>query len=326
MTEFLLALALLGQSHPCDTTAGTQMLLSNVPFSIVACHPSADVVAGYEATFDADPFVWTPTAKDLGVSSVSSQRAWQASFTFGLAPGTHSVTLKAWNFKPDAAGKPTVEKQYSPVVKVAFTTVKELPPPQAGQTITVTPTAAIQGQALAVQWTCTSNCALRDWLGMFPKGATGNGGDIQWPGSYTNGAASGSYSNFKAPNAIGAYEIRYCKHTTANPSGYDCAVVAPFTVSASTAPVNCVVSAFGPWSAWAPISATQEQRTRTRTVVTPAANGGTPCPPLSETETRPIQPPPPVTKLECTYALTFTVTTENNVATVSVPVISGGCK
>ena len=156
---------------------------------------------------------------------------------------------------------------------------------------------------------------------MFPKGATGNGGDIQWPGTYTNAAASGSYSSFRAPNAVGAYEIRYCKN-----DGYTCTAVAPFTVTASTLPVDCVVSAWGPWSAWVPISATQEQRTRSRTVVTPAANGGAPCPALTETETRVIQPLPPVNKLECAYALTFTVTTQNNVSTVSQPVITGSCK
>ena len=37
-------------------------------------------------------------------------------------------------------------------------------------------------------------------------------------------------------------------------------------------------------------------------------------------------PPPPTTKLNCTYALTFTVTTQNNVSTVSAPVITGSCK
>jgi len=43
-------------------------------------------------------------------------------------------------------------------------------------------------------------------------------------------------------------------------------------------PVNCVVSA---WSEWSPC--VNGLQTRTRTVVTPPANGGTACPPLSET-------------------------------------------
>jgi hypothetical protein len=58
-------------------------------------------------------------------------------------------------------------------------------------------------------------------------------------------------------------------------------------------PVDCVVSVWSPWSAWTPISNTQEQRTRTRTVLTPASNGGAACPSLTETETRAIAPPPP---------------------------------
>lgn len=65
-------------------------------------------------------------------------------------------------------------------------------------------------------------------------------------------------------------------------------------VPATTTPVNCVVSAWSAWSAWTPINATTEQRTRTRTVLTPPANGGTACPALTETETRPIAVPPPV--------------------------------
>lgn len=247
----------------------------------------------------------------------------------GLAPGS----TQTWTVTGLPAGSVAFQiasfveytaptESASPASLITITAAAQTP----AQTVTVTPTAAVQGQALAVQWTCSSGCGAKDWLGMFPKGVTGNGGDIQWPGSYTNGAASGSYSTFKAPNAVGAYEIRYCRHTTVSPNGYDCAVAAPFTVSASTVPVDCVVSVWGEWSAWGPISATQEQRTRTRTVVTPAANGGKPCPPLTETETRLIQTPPPVTKVECTYALTFTVTTQNNVATVSTPVLTGGCK
>ena len=47
----------------------------------------------------------------------------------------------------------------------------------------------------------------------------------------------------------------------------------------SNQPVNCVVSDWGAWS-----SCTNGTRTRTRTVITPASNGGTACPVLTETE------------------------------------------
>jgi len=74
-----------------------------------------------------------------------------------------------------------------------------------------------------------------------------------------------------------------------------------FTISQTAGtPVDCVLSQWSVWSAWAPVNATQEGRTRTRTVITPAANGGAACPsPLLETETRDIViAPPPAT---CRY-------------------------
>jgi hypothetical protein len=59
--------------------------------------------------------------------------------------------------------------------------------------------------------------------------------------------------------------------------------------------INCTLSAWGAWSAWAPVSPTQEARTRTRTILTPASNGGTCTEPLTETETRSIVLPGTVT-------------------------------
>lgn len=59
-------------------------------------------------------------------------------------------------------------------------------------------------------------------------------------------------------------------------------------------PVDCVLSAWSAWSAWAPSADGQtENRTRTRVVVTPPANGGAACGPLTETEVRNVAPPPP---------------------------------
>jgi len=76
-------------------------------------------------------------------------------------------------------------------------------------------------------------------------------------------------------------------------------IVAPSPAAAASgstpppAPVatDCVVSA---WSAWSPCSSPcgSGTQTRTRTVVTPAANGGKPCPVLSETNPCNTQPCP----------------------------------
>jgi hypothetical protein len=68
-----------------------------------------------------------------------------------------------------------------------------------------------------------------------------------------------------------------------------------FTLDPQT-PVACVVSDWSAWSAWTPVANSvppQEQRTRTRTIVTPPSNGGAACPALSETETRAVVPPDP---------------------------------
>ena len=88
-------------------------------------------------------------------------------------------------------------------------------------------------------------------------------------------------------------------------------------VADAPVPVNCAVSAWSAyaWSAWS-VTGTTETRTgtRTRTVTTQPANGGTACPALSEmtTETRPYTPPPPAT------AWTFAVN-ENNTFTLYAP-------
>jgi hypothetical protein len=233
-----------------------------------------------------------------------------------LPAGSHTAkvsTCAEYRWANDPAAGATLACGESAVV--AFTTTGQAP----AQTVTVAPTQATPGQLLTIHWTCSSGCRPNDWIGIFIKGSTGNTGDIWWPGSYTNAAPKGTHTT-PAP-AVGDYEVRYCYQGYAP---YNCPVIAPFTVRAGTTPVDCVVSPWSAWSAWVPISATMEQRTRTRTVITPAANGGAPCPPLTETETRLITPGG--TKLDCTYALTFTVTTQNNVATVSAPVITGSCK
>lgn len=80
------------------------------------------------------------------------------------------------------------------------------------------------------------------------------------------------------------------------------------TPTPTPTPVDCVVSAWSVWSAWTSNGDGTESRTRTRTVVTPASNGGAVCPPLSETETRPITAQlsaPTITNKACEVQLTI---------------------
>lgn len=76
-------------------------------------------------------------------------------------------------------------------------------------------------------------------------------------------------------------------------------------------PVDCVVSAWGPWSDWTPVNSTIESRTRTRTVVTSPQHGGQACPTLTDTETRTINTPGPGERLltpdDMTYLGAFRV-------------------
>lgn len=87
--------------------------------------------------------------------------------------------------------------------------------------------------------------------------------------------------------------------TPASNGGVPCAGEAIEFRPVAATPIDCVLSPWTPWSAWTPVSATQEQRTRTRTIVTVPANGGAACGPLTETEARPIVvlPPPAPTVL-----------------------------
>lgn len=53
-------------------------------------------------------------------------------------------------------------------------------------------------------------------------------------------------------------------------------------------PVDCVLSAWSNWTSWSDNGDGTESRSRTRTVITPPANGGAACGPLVENQTQPI--------------------------------------
>lgn len=61
-----------------------------------------------------------------------------------------------------------------------------------------------------------------------------------------------------------------------------------FRIGCVGAAINCEVSDWSAWSAWVDNGNGTQTRTRTRTIVTHPANGGTLCPPLTESETVPI--------------------------------------
>lgn len=131
-----------------------------------------------------------------------------------------------------------------------------------------------------------------------PAEATGTG----WKVQYFNGTASITTSSSTVKRVAtlppGTHRITAKWTKSGKPTIVSEAVIWS-VVSSSEAgptpqppvPVNCRVSEWGPWSAWAPISATQEQRSRSREITTAPANGGAACPPLVEVETRTIQTP-----------------------------------
>lgn len=104
---------------------------------------------------------------------------------------------------------------------------------------------------------------------------------------------SGNHSGLPA-NLTARYRVRgsrdaACGSAAGNLGEYS-TIVSGTTLSApAPTPVNCAVSAWSAWSAgaWSTCSGGQQSRTetRTRTVTTQPANGGTACPALTETRT-----------------------------------------
>jgi hypothetical protein len=94
-------------------------------------------------------------------------------------------------------------------------------------------------------------------------------------------------------NLTARYRVRAsrdagCGTATGNLGAYS-AIVSGTTLSATPTPVNCAVSAWSPYAAgaWSACSNGQQSRTetRSRTITTQPANGGTACPVLTETRT-----------------------------------------
>jgi hypothetical protein len=228
-TVYALALALgaSGQANPCDTPPTSQIVGVNVPLTLQACHPPDQVIVGYDVIVDGGPTqIFSAVRGD--VSSVSGLRAYVVHLAFGVAAGSHTAILKAWDFKPDANGNPTTEKRYSGETTVAFTAVMTPPPPPPpSYSVTVSKTSAAPGETLTVSFTCqgstngVSACKALDWIGLYAVSA-GNGGyntagelfpppDLDW--IYTRAAASGSFP-LKAPAASGTYDLRYLVNDT----------------------------------------------------------------------------------------------------------------
>lgn len=96
------------------------------------------------------------------------------------------------------------------------------------------------------------------------------------------------------------------------------AIAAKLCASAGNTPtpVNCVVTAWGPWSA-----CENGFRTRTRSIVVPAMNGGTACPALSETEScADTSCPTPTLTVTATSCTTLQVTSNHNASGTTITV------
>jgi hypothetical protein len=243
---------------------------------------------------------WSPTVPDQPIGLPVLATLPNGVKTYGvplpsdLAAGSHTVAVRAC---PTPAAVPC-----SDPLTMTFTID---PPPT--QMVTVAPSSATGAQTLTITYNCAGNCRPNDWIGMFPKGV--NDAELWWPGAYTGGKASGTYTAPANLCTMKECQIRYCVESW----NYDCPVGTPFVVS-TNGPVDCVVSDWGPWSAWSEwtgIDTTTEMRTRTRRreITTLPANQGIACPPLeeTETETRPIAAPllaPVVNGARCTWDLT----------------------
>jgi hypothetical protein len=103
MTELLLVLAVLGQTHPCDTpSAGTQTAPANQVVQIGWCQPDKDIVEGFTLTWNGGllelgigPTATASIAAKVGPVSAKGMQEWRTPLFF--SPGTHTLSMQAWN-------------------------------------------------------------------------------------------------------------------------------------------------------------------------------------------------------------------------------------
>jgi hypothetical protein len=181
------------------------------------------------------------------------------------------------------------------------------PPPPPPCTFTVSPLAiqapaaggpfavTVTASASTCGWSAVSS---QPWITVAPTTSTG----------------SGSVSI-----AVAANTAQTARSATLNVAG---AAVTVAQAAAPPPPVDCVVS---PWSVWGVCDATTRTQTRSRTVLTPAQNGGAVCPVLVETQACiPPDLPPTGAFAGLSTAVTYTVTAADDIGVARVDLVLNG--
>lgn len=170
------------------------------------------------------------------------------------------------------------------------------PPPNRAPTISGTPVAAIvTGQAYS--FTPTAADPDGDTIGFTIQNKP------SWAGFETS---TGKLWGVPAPDKVGIYSSIVITVSDGNASASTSAFSITVTAPPPPPPVDCVVSAWSDWVLGTPGACVNGQQsrvdTRSRTVTTPAANGGAACPALTESRTVPLtctSPPPTETWAKC---------------------------
>ena len=131
------------QSNPCDTNAsGPFFVTSAKSFKVQVCtevnrvDPATNQtvperIDGWYLSLD-QPLKTEATPISLGISTVTNRHAWEFTIASGIARGSHTVYVGAWNYVLDPnTGQPTTERGESPMASAPFTAVDpvtNLPP------------------------------------------------------------------------------------------------------------------------------------------------------------------------------------------------------